>query len=316
MALAIETSHLTKRYRAFVAVKDLNLKIPEGQVFSLLGPNGAGKSTTLGMLTTVIKPSSGSAKVMGFATDKESQLVREQIGVLFQTSMLDSELSAYTNLNFQARLHGIRRPERYRRIADSLKLAGLKNRSRLKVEHLSGGMQRRLEVARTLIHHPKVLFLDEPTTGLDPEVRKYIWHELERLRNNYNLTIVLTTHYLDEADTLADTVAIIDKGSVKALGSPTELKKNIGGEIVRANLVEPSKQLATELQRLPDVKDIEQTNGKIIFRIKGGDQRVPQIVSILQNNSKQIKSFQLQAPSLDDVFLAVTGHSIKNENSS
>lgn len=316
MPLAIKTNHLAKRYRANTAVKNLNLSVKKGEFFSLLGPNGAGKSTTLGVLTTVIKPSSGEAFVLNRSVTKEPQKVRSQVGVLFQNSMLDRDLTVYDNLDFQARLHGFTGNTKRRLIKEALSLAGLANRSQFRVRHLSGGMQRRLEIFRALLHHPKILFLDEPTTGLDPEVRKIIWDKLAQLKEKDHLTIVLTTHYLDEADYLSDEVAIIDQGSIKAIGRPNHLKRSLGGDIVHTILVGASRQLQQQLQRgLGNIFDFSQKNETVSFKIKHGEDRVPQIVKALEKNSAAIKSFQIKAPSLDDVFLSVTGHRLRYENS-
>ncbi len=317
MDTAIKTKHLTKRYHAQTAVKNANLSIQSGKVFSLLGPNGAGKSTMLGMLTTATRPSRGQAWVLGNSIRTQQKKVRSIIGVLFQNSMLDRELTVWANLDFQAKLHGLHGSRKNQLVKQALTLSGLTNRSQLKVRHLSGGMQRRLEIFRALIHQPKILFLDEPTTGLDPEVRKMIWDKLQELKEQDHLTIVLTTHYLDEADILSDEIAIIDQGTIKAQGSPRHLKESLGGDIVKSNLGEVSPELENDLKaNFEEMSDFKNDNGQVSFKVKRGETKVPMIVRVLEKNTRRINSFQINKPSLDDVFLSITGHSLKHENNS
>lgn len=265
------------------------------------------------MLTTLLKPSGGEALVNGYSIRHASRRVRENIGVVFQNSTIDRDLSILDNLSFGARLFRMSAADRSAQINRVLTVTGLEVRAREKALTLSGGLRRRLEIARALLHTPKVLFLDEPTTGLDPESRRTIWHELVRLRNENDLTIVLTTHYLEEADQLADFVAIIDDGRIKTQGTPAELKRGLGGDVVRAMVQNPRPTLAAELKELSEVQKINVEDGKIYIRIKKGRAQVPAIVGILSRNGTKIESFQIQPPSLDEVFFSVTGHSITDD---
>ncbi len=312
-AHAIVTRHLTKRFKGHVAVRGLSLEIPRGSIFGLLGPNGAGKSTTLGLLTTLLRPSAGEAWVNGHSILTAGQRVRESIGVVFQNSTIDRDLSILDNLSFGARLFRMSAADRAAQITRVLKITGLEERARQKGVTLSGGLRRRLEIARALLHTPKVLFLDEPTTGLDPESRRTIWRELLRLRKENDLTIVITTHYLEEADHLADLVAVMDDGKVQTQGSPAELKRALGGDVVRASVVHPRETLARELGELSGIQNLSVDQGKIYLRINQGRAQVPTIVEILSRNGTKIESFQIQPPSLDEVFFSATGHSISDD---
>jgi ABC-2 type transport system ATP-binding protein len=309
---AIETSHLTKRFKGQVAVRDLNLRIQRGSFFGLLGPNGAGKSTTLGMLTTLVRPSAGTASVAGYQIGKATNKVREHIGVVLQNISLDFDLTVYANLDFQARLHHLGGRKKARAVAEALQLSGLEHRVGDRVGTLSGGLRRRLEIARSLIQSPEIIFLDEPTAGLDPESRASIWRELERLREQRDITIVLTTHYLEEAENLADTVAIIDDGRIKALGSPAELKHSLGGTVIRASVVEPDRQLEGLLLQVDGCQESTISGDEITLRISNGDSGAV-VFDLMRNHCKKVRSFRLETPSLENVFLARTGHTFHAE---
>jgi len=225
---AVEIKNLTKKFGKFVAVDDLSLEIKEGQLFGLLGPNGAGKTTTISMLATLLNPTSGSAKICGHDVKKDRDMVRKSIGIVFQDQSLDDELTGRENMNLHGMLYGLNKAKRGERIKELLGLVELKDKADNVVKSYSGGMKRRLEIARGLMHHPKVLFLDEPTIGLDPQTRRRIWNYIKDLNKKENITLILTTHYMDEADVLCDEVAIIDNGKIVALDSPENLKKKIG----------------------------------------------------------------------------------------
>lgn len=226
----IQTERLTKRFGTLTAVDGLTLSIQKGELFGLLGPNGAGKTTTIKMLTTLLPPTSGHAQVSGFDVTTRSAEVRRRIGYVPQMLSADGALTGYENLLVFARLYDVPRAERKKRITESLKFMGLSDASDVLVRNYSGGMIRRLEIAQGMLHRPEVLFLDEPTLGLDPIARKAVWEHLTRLRGSYNTTIVLTTHYMNEADSLCDRVAVMDLGKIAAIGGPDELKKSIGTE--------------------------------------------------------------------------------------
>ncbi|HPJ31112.1 MAG TPA: ATP-binding cassette domain-containing protein, partial [Methanothrix sp.] len=229
---AIATSGLTMRFNGFVAVDGVDLNIEKGELFGLLGPNGAGKSTIIKMLTTMLRPSAGGATVWGFDIGRERDAVRNSIGVVFQDPSVDSQLSGRENLDFHGRMYGMDRKTREARVAEVLELVDLTEKADVLMEDYSGGMQRRLEIARGLMHHPFVLFLDEPTLGLDAQTRRYIWRYILKMNRDEGVTVVLTTHYMEEADHLCERVAIIDQGRIVALDTPENLKDLIGADIV------------------------------------------------------------------------------------
>src|SRR4030066_54330 len=243
---AIETKELTKRYGDLVAVDNLNLTIDYGEVFGLLGPNGAGKTTIISMLCTIINPSSGSATVNGFDILKRPANVRRSIGIVFQDPSIDDRLTGRENLQLHACLYDLRAELAKKRIAEVLNLVGLEDRAESAMKTYSGGMRRRLELARGLLHHPRVLFLDEPTLGLDPQTREHLWAYIENLARTTEITIVITTHYMEEADKLCNRVAIIDYGKIKVVDTPANLKAALKGDVITITTAQPEK-LATRL---------------------------------------------------------------------
>ena len=233
LEFAIETFDLTKRFKDLTAVDHVNLKVRHGEIFGLLGPNGAGKTTAISMLCTILKPTEGTAAVNGYDILKDSHDVRKSIGIVFQEPSVDDILTGRENLRLHAMWYGVPKEIRVNRIDEVLKLVGLESRQHDLVKTYSGGMRRRLELARGLLHLPKVLFLDEPTLGLDPQTREHIWQYIESLSREREMTIVLTTHYMEEADRLCNRVAIIDEGKIVVMDSPQDLKETVGGDIVR-----------------------------------------------------------------------------------
>ena len=229
---AIETSELTRRFNGLVAVDKLNISVERGEVFGLLGPNGAGKTTTISMLCTILKPTSGSARVNGFDIVKQDTQVRKSIGIVFQDPSIDDRLTGRENLYMHANLYGVPPGEQKSRIDRVLKLVELEGRADDLLRTYSGGMRRRLEIARGLIHYPKVLFLDEPTIGLDPQTREHIWSYIEDLRRAHEITMILTTHYMEEADRLSDRIAIMDYGKIVASDTPAKLKDTLEGDVI------------------------------------------------------------------------------------
>src|SRR5487761_2654538 len=250
----IQTQHLTKRYERLVAVDDLNLDVEEGEIFGLLGPNGAGKTTTLLTLTTLIRPTSGTATINGFDIVREPGRVRQSIGIVFQDPSSDDILTGYENLKVHGMLYGMPVALRERRIGEVLELVELTDRKDDLVKKYSGGMRRRLELARGLMHDPKVLFLDEPTLGLDPQSRDKLWQYIENLSRQKKITVILTTHYMEEVDRLCDRLAIMDSGRIGALDTPANLKRVIGGDIVAMRVREPDLDA---LGRMPFVQKVE-----------------------------------------------------------
>lgn len=301
---AIETHDLTKRYNGVTAVDNLNLCVDEGEIFGLLGPNGAGKTTTLMILTTLIKPTSGSAKVNGFDVLKEPDKVRKSIGIVFQEPSSDDILTGYENLKLHGWLYSMPDSLLEVRIKEVLDLVELTDRRNDLVKKYSGGMRRRLEIARGLMHHPKVLFLDEPTLGLDPQSRERIWEYIEVLARRENITIVVTTHYMDEADKLCDRVAIIDKGKIVVCDQPEKLKKQLGGDIIRLK----AKNLDTKkLEDLPYIKKITRFDNEVSLTVDDASLRLQEVISSVN----KLDSVEIHSPTLDDVFIHYTGREIR-----
>ncbi|HLD81138.1 MAG TPA: ATP-binding cassette domain-containing protein [archaeon] len=305
---AIEVNDLRKTFDKVKAVDSISFSVRQGEVFGLLGPNGAGKTTTLLMLATLAKPTGGTAKVNGFDVSTQPLNVRKSIGMVFQDPSSDKLLTAYENLKIHAMLYSVPPKEEGVRIERALKLVGLFERKDEVVKKYSGGMRRRLELARGLIHEPRVLYLDEPTLGLDPQARKKIWEYIEALARREKMTVVITTHYMEEADQLCDRVAIIDNGKIIALDTPENLKKVVGGEIVE--LVAPLKN-ASKLKKLKFVKRIEHKNNSIILTVVNAGKNLPGILKATRN----VESVEVRKPTLEDVFLHFTGKKIREGES-
>ena len=308
----IEARGLTKRFDGLVAVDHIDLDVEEGEIFGFLGPNGAGKTTTIKMLTTLLKPSEGEAKVCGYDVVKQPDLVRRSIGVVFQEPALDDQLTGRENLDFHARLYGLNRREREERIEEVLKLVGLADRADELVKNYSGGMRRRLEIARGFIHHPRILFLDEPTLGLDVQTRRAIWSYIMKLNKKEGITIFLTTHYLEEADKLSDRVAIIDNGKILAVDSPRKLKDMIGSDVITLRCSEPNR-LENILESISWVKDVKHHGEELSIYVEIGETKIPKIIKIAEENGIRISSITLREPTLEDVYLNFTGKTIREE---
>jgi len=310
----IETRELTKEFNGLVAVDHIDLEVRDGELFGLLGPNGAGKTTLIRMLSTLLKPTSGSAEVAGNDVRREKDEVRKSIGIVFQDPSLDTELTGRENLDFHVQMYGMRRDKRTERIAEVLNLVGLTEKADTIVKHYSGGMQRRLEIARGLMHYPKVLFLDEPTLGLDAHTRRSIWEYVKRLNREEHVTVILTTHYMEEADFLCDRVAIIDHGRIIAIDGPEELKDSLGGDMI--SLEAPNGALDGLEKALPGFDWIEEIKRHDVFlelRVKEGERRIPAIVGAAADAGITLNSINLRQPTLEDVFLSLTGKTIREE---
>jgi ABC-2 type transport system ATP-binding protein len=308
----IEVMNLTKKYGELIAVNNVSFEVKEGEIFGLLGPNGAGKTTLISMLCTILRPTSGTAKVNDFDIVKEEDKVRKSIGIVFQDSSLDNRLTGMENIELHASLYGVPKSERKKRVREVLELVGLEDKANILVRNYSGGMKRRLEIARALIHYPKVLFLDEPTIGLDPQTRVNIWEYIVKLAKRENITIFLTTHYMEEADFLCNRVAIIDEGKIIAIDSPENLKRKIGGDavIIEADDKEKTKQVVSKLSF---VKKVSEVDGKIYVNIENSEENLPSVFEALRNNNIKIKSISVRKPSLNDVFIHYTGKEIRDE---
>jgi ABC-2 type transport system ATP-binding protein len=306
----IQTKHLRKKYDKIIAVEDLNIEIEEGEVFGLLGPNGAGKTTIIKMLATLLEPSSGSAQVNGFDINSQSKKVRESIGIVFQEPSSDELLTAYENIKLYAMMYGIPDSEIQKGIRESLELVELTNRKDHLVRTFSGGMRRRLEIARSLIHKPKVLFLDEPTLGLDPAGREKMWDYISRLVEELGMTVLLTTHYMEEADSLADRIGIIDQGKIVVIDTPKALKDTLGGDVV--TLTSQGLKI-DEIEKLDYIKDLKQDKNQTILTVKDVNKNLQPLLNFVGN----IDSVEVRTTTLNDVFLRFTGKRIdeKGKNS-
>jgi ABC-2 type transport system ATP-binding protein len=310
---AIRTTQLVKAYGELRALDGVDLDVPEGEFFGLLGPNGAGKSTLIGVLATMLPATSGRAEVAGFDVAKEPAEVRKRIGVVFQDPSLDEELTGYENMMFHARLYKMPRADRAARIEELLKIVELADRQRDRVKAYSGGMRRRLELARGLLHRPKILFLDEPTLGLDPQTRVHIWDYIRKLNAEERVTIVLTTHYMDEADQLCHRLAIIDKGRIVARGTPAELKAQIGGDVVYLNLNGQTGELVPVLERVLDVRSVKSVASGLQLEVHEGGAAIPRILEAVRAHGARVESVRLQQTTLNDVFIKHTGREIRDE---
>ena len=310
MAL-IKVEQLTKKFDDLIAVDAIDFSIARGEIFGFLGPNGAGKTTTLSILSTLLKPTSGKAYVNGFDVEHQKSEVRRSIGVVFQDPTLDEELTARENMDIHGRLYGMK--QRREKIDELLKLVELENRKNQLVKQFSGGMKRRLEIARGLMHEPRILFLDEPTLGLDPQTRNHLWDYIRDLNQKRGVTIILTTHYMDEAEKLSDRIAIIDHGKIIALDTPGALKEQIGGSMIRIESTE-TQRVVQKLGRLPWLLNMNAHNGFVNVQVQNAEKRIAEVIKTL--NDVKIESVALQIPSLEDVFLSYTGRTIREQEAS
>jgi ABC-2 type transport system ATP-binding protein len=308
----ITTNNLTKRFNGLVAVDKVSFSVKKGEIFGFLGPNGAGKTTTIKMLTTLLNPAGGSAEVAGFGIIKERSKVRQNIGVVFQDPALDTELTGRENLDYHARMYGLDRDKRKTRIDDVLHLVDLVDKKDVFVKNYSGGMKRRLEIARGLMHYPTVLFLDEPTLGLDAQTRRAIWEYIRRMNKEEGTTIFLTTHYMDEAEFLCDRVGIIDHGKILVIDSIQNLKNAIGKDVITLSSMEINK-LAKILGEQKWIEKIKRHDNFLTLGVEKGDEKIPIIIEIAQKQGIKIKSISVRKPTLDDVFLSFTGRTMRDE---
>lgn len=300
----IRIRNLVKKYNNLTAVDDLTLDIHENEVFGLLGSNGAGKTTTIHMLATLLKPTSGSATVNGYDIVSQPAKVRASIGIVFQAPSSDDMLTGHENLHLHSMLYSVPRHARRQRIDEVLELVGLSDRKHDQVKTYSGGMRRRLEIARGLLHKPKVMFLDEPTLGLDPASRESMWKYVKRLVEEEKVTIILTTHYMEEADMLCDRIGIIDKGKIVALDTPAGLKAGLGGDIIRLK----TKDSIDRIRQFDFVNNVEQSNGFLVLSVKDAKKALPVLLQ-----SVEAESAEFASPTLNDVFIQITGRNIKEQ---
>lgn len=313
MEHAIETKGLIKRFDGLLAVDDVTLSVKRGEIFGLLGPNGAGKSTIIKMLTTMLRPSDGEAYVWGHHIVRERDAVRSCIGVVFQDPSVDGKLTARENLDFHGRMYGMPGAVRKRRIEEVLELVELSDKADVLLEEFSGGMRRRLEIARGLMHRPHVLFLDEPTLGLDTQTRRYIWDYIRAMNREEDVTVVITTHYMEEADNLCNRVAIIDHGRIVALDSPTLLKSMIGTDTLTLEVRDGLERLRDVLLGVEWVRSFDVSDGYVRLSVDSAQSRIPEVVLAACRAGVRIKSVCIHEPTLEDVFLRYTGRSMRDE---
>ena len=310
---AIQVDALVRRFGEFTAVDAITFDVRENEIFGFLGPNGAGKTTTINMLCTLLRPTAGRAQVNGFDVCEQQAKVRSSIGLIFQDASLDEELTAHENLRFHAMLYDVGRADFLRRSDELMRMVDLAEKSRDLVRTYSGGMKRRLEIARGLLHRPKVLFLDEPTLGLDPQTRRHIWEYLRKLRDQRGVTMFMTTHYMEEAEH-CDRIAIIDHGRLVAVDTPENLKGLVGGDIV--TLRTSDDELArSRIRQEHRIEPRTGPEGQLIVETDRGDRFIPKVIESFANGSKPVEvlSVNLRRPTLEDVFIKLTGRAIRQE---
>ena len=303
----ITVNNLTKKFKSLTAVDGISFAVNEGEVFGFLGPNGAGKTTTINILCTLLSPSSGRAEIAGFDCAKSPDQVRTSIGLIFQDTTLDVGLTAYENLKFHAYLYNLDRRLAEKRIDEMLAVVELQTRKHDLIKTFSGGMKRRLEIARGLLHYPRVLFLDEPTIGLDPQTRNTIWDFINTLRNKEKITVFMTTHYMEEAEN-CDRIAIIDHGRIIALDTPQKLKQMVHGDVIHVVTTDNQRAIA-EIQQTFGLAAREE-NGGLVLETEKGDEFIPKLLHSL---TMQTLSVSLKKPTLNDVFLKLTGRTIRDD---
>jgi ABC-2 type transport system ATP-binding protein len=312
---AIEVDHIVKKYGDFTAVDDVSFNVKEEEIFGLLGPNGAGKSTLIRMMTTLIPITAGAARIAGHDVAKDPDAARRVIGVIPQALTSDIDLTVEENMNIYAKLYDVPTKRRHEAVSELLELVDLTKWRGAQTKTLSGGMRRRLEIARGLVHSPRIFFLDEPTTGLDPVSRVAVWEMLTNIKKNRNLTILITTHYMDEADRLCDRIAIVDHGKLVALDTPPALKASVpGSNVIEAQFDNAPADWETKLRGMQDVTSI-QHEGAGMYRILtgNGSRTTTQLVEMAVDNNAAVKSLSVQNTSLDDVFVHYTGRQLRDE---
>lgn len=309
----VKVEKLSKTFGTLKAVDGVSFEIKEGEIFGLLGPNGAGKTTTIKMLTTLLKPTSGNAAVCGYDISKQANEVRRNVGVVPQEYTADEDMTGRNNILLCADLYGIPRSDSEPHSQELLKLVELEDAANKKVSTYSGGMRRRLELACGLINYPKLLFLDEPTLGLDVQTRTAVWEYIKKLKVDYHMTLLMTTHYLEEADSLCGRIAIVDHGHIIKIGSPEELKESVGGDVIVIAVKEPEPDISADIARLNLVKDVKKN--KDTYRIKAelGEEAAPQIMVLIQSKGLHVTRISVTKPTLDEAYLELTGRTLREE---
>jgi len=314
---SIEAKSLTKSFGDLIAVNDVSFSVEKGEIFGFLGPNGAGKSTTMMIFTTLLKPTSGNAVIAGFDVMKDAKHVRENIGFVQQETTVDEYLTGRENLLLQAKLNHIPKNEINTRIDEVLDLIELSDKQDQAVVTYSGGMRKRLDIAGGLLHHPKVLFLDEPTVGLDIQTRRKIWQYIKKIHVEFEMTIFVTTHYMEEADSLCDRIGIMDHGKIQVIDTPENMKNALGNEIISL-VVDTNNNhdsFLEELKKIEFIKKINEDDLKLTLFTSNGTEVIPKIFQISSKLDIKINSISLTQPTLDDVFISYTGHEIRDDDS-
>ena len=311
--LIISVKGLSHNYGQVKAVDNISFSVEKGQIFSFLGPNGAGKTTTINILITLLPIQNGKVTISGFDLENNQDDVRKSIGIVFQNETLDMNLTAWESMEFHGRIYSLPKEVRRPRIDELLKIVELDEKRNELVKNLSGGMKRRLEIARGLLTRPKVLFLDEPTIGLDVQTRMKIWHYIKKV-NQEGVTIFLTTHYMDEADRLSDAIYIIDKGKIIANGTSESLKNSIGKDMIYLE-TDNDKKATKILKEMKEINDVRNSSKGLVVSLKSeGTKFMPKLFDKIRNEGIEIKSINLKKPSLDDVFIQYTGRELRDEN--
>jgi ABC-2 type transport system ATP-binding protein len=316
MSEVVKAEGLTKVFnKHLTAVDHINFSVNQGEIFGFLGPNGAGKTTTINMLITILKPTEGKATVLGFDIAKQNGAVRNVIGVVPQEYTADEDLTGLENILLCSDMYGIPRRIAKERAEDLLKLVELTEFKDKKVQIFSGGMRRRLELACGLINRPKILFLDEPTLGLDVQTRTATWNYIRKLKQEYGMTLFMTTHYLEEADSLCDRVAIIDHGKIVVVGPPEELKHSLGGDIITIGIKEDA-DVSELISKVENVKEVKKENGSYRIKAENGEVTAPSIIETLRKNGYNVAKLSLTEPTLNEVYLEYTGKSMRDAEES
>jgi len=311
MGAIIEVKDLVKVFNGTIrAVDGVNFQVEEGEIFGFLGPNGAGKTTTISVLTTLLKPTSGSATIMGMDVLKEAYKVRKVIGLVPQELTVDDDLTGRENMMLQATLYNVPKKDAIERIDELIGLVKLEDAADRMVKTYSGGMRKRLELAEGLIHRPHVLFLDEPTLGLDVQTRAVMWNHIKDLKDKHNMTVFMTTHYLEEADSLCDRIGLIDLGRIMALDTPTTLKRSLGGDVLQIKL-DSDKDFTPVIQNVQGVLEIKREGAEYRVKVLKGETIMPAVLKALTDNGGTVTSVSLERPNMDQVFLEYTGKSLR-----
>lgn len=310
---AIEVKNLTRTFGHVVAVDHISFEVEEGEIFGFLGANGAGKTTTIMMLTTALNPTSGNATVCGHDIVKDRNELRKYMAVVFEELSLDTDLTARENLDFHARMYHIPRRVREERVSRALGLVGLKGKQNMLVKHYSGGMQRRLEIARAMVNEPRILFLDEPTLGLDVQTRRMLWDYARKLNRESGTTVLLTTHYVEEADYLCDRLAILEQGKILVTDTPEGLKSSLGDSLLSVKLLQGADGLAKLLREVDWVKEVNQRDGWLDLSVESGETKIPEVARLAKEHGFAISSVSQHKPSLEDAFLHYVGRKLEDK---